>query len=271
MGAAAGCAAAAVSYPVYWEPRWVEVTRTRVRVAGLRSTVRVLHAADLHASMFVPLPYIADAIAQGVAEKPDLICVTGDFVHHRGEWHEAEYVRVLRRLSECAPTFAVMGNHDGGVWAREHHGDADHKKVDRLLELAGIELLHNRGRRVIVRDQELNLAGVGDLWAREIEAERAFAELDERRPTVLLSHNPDSKGEFRRFHWDLMLSGHTHGGQIVLPFAGPKYAPVVDKRFVAGLGAWEGRQIYVTRGVGSLYGVRFRCRPEVTVLELGES
>ena len=65
-----------------------------------------------------------------------------------------------------------------------------------------------------------------------------------------------------------MLSGHTHGGQVLIPLVGERYAPVQDKRFVAGLKRWEGRQIYVTRGVGSLAGIRFRCRPEITVLDL---
>ncbi len=65
-----------------------------------------------------------------------------------------------------------------------------------------------------------------------------------------------------------MLSGHTHGGQVILPFDGPRFAPVMDKRYVAGLGMWGERQIHVSRGVGNLHGVRFRCRPEINLLTL---
>ena len=65
-----------------------------------------------------------------------------------------------------------------------------------------------------------------------------------------------------------MLCGHTHGGQVIIPFEGPRYAPVEDKAFVSGLKNWRDRQIYITRGVGNLGSVRFRCRPEVTILDL---
>jgi predicted MPP superfamily phosphohydrolase len=65
-----------------------------------------------------------------------------------------------------------------------------------------------------------------------------------------------------------MLSGHTHGGQVIVPFEGQRYAPVADKRYVAGLRPWGARQIHVTRGVGNVGGVRFRCRPEVSILTI---
>src|SRR5437868_2332190 len=78
-----------------------------------------------------------------------------------------------------------------------------------------------------------------------------------------------SKDMLGAFDWDLMLSGHTHGGQVIIPFDGPRFAPVVDKRYVAGLRPWGSRQIHVSRGVGNLGGVRFGCRPEVSLLKVG--
>jgi hypothetical protein len=119
---------------------------------------------------------------------------------------------------------------------------------------------------VTVRNATITLVGVGDLWSNEIEPRRAFAGVGGENPTVLLAHNPDSKDVLRYRPWDLMLSGHTHGGQIIVPFEGARYAPVKDKRYVAGLKAWGTRQIHVTRGVGNLGGVRFRCRPEASLL-----
>ena len=110
---------------------------------------------------------------------------------------------------------------------------------------------------------------MGDLWSGEIEAARAFSGVDPRAPTVLLAHNPDSKDELGAYPWDLMLSGHTHGGQVIVPFDGPRFAPVEDKRYVAGLKPWGTRQIHVTRGVGNIGGVRFRCRPEVSLVLAG--
>jgi predicted MPP superfamily phosphohydrolase len=216
----------------------------------------------------VPLSLIESAVTLGLHEKPDVICLTGDFITGKEDLSGGTYARTLSRLSACAPTFAVLGNHDGGVWARERGGYTDHGAVETLLERSGIHLLHNVSRQIQVRSARMTIAGVGDLWADEISPRPAFSGLDAGLPVVLLSHNPDSKDVLDNFTWDLMLSGHTHGGQIIIPFDGPRFAPVLDKRYVAGLGAWGSRQIHVSRGIGSVGGVRFRCRPEVNLLTL---
>ena len=109
-----------------------------------------------------------------------------------------------------------------------------------------------------------------DLWSGYPDPESAFA--NSRRPgtetTIVLAHNPDSKDLIGRYPWQLMLSGHTHGGQISIPLLGAPYVPVKDRRYIAGLNPWKDRLIYTTRGVGSIYGTRFSCRPEVSILDL---
>jgi predicted MPP superfamily phosphohydrolase len=263
--------AAPLAYPCYLEPRWLDLTHRRVKLPGFRPErpVRILHLSDLHASIFVPLSMIDRAITLGLAARPDLICVTGDFITSRLGFEPAAYTGVLRRLSAAAPTFAVLGNHDGGSWAGAHHGFPDHGAVDRTLEGAGIALLHNRSMRVEASGAGLTLVGVGDLWSDEVSPRRAFSAAAAGAPTIVLAHNPDTKDFLAAEPWHLMLSGHTHGGQVIVPFEGPRYAPVADKRYVAGLRSWGARQIHVTRGVGNLGGVRFRCRPEISMLTIG--
>lgn len=263
-----GLSTCAAAYPCYWEPRWFELTEKRVyfRARGLPASVRLLHISDLHASVLVSLEMIDHAISLGLGAKPDLICITGDFVTRARGYDVDAYVSVLRRLSRAAPTFAVLGNHDGGKWAVRLFGDPDTSKVRSLLRRAGIQLLHNRSDAF----NSLTLIGVGDMWANEIDAANAFARVPTSGPRILLSHNPDSKDLLGEYPWDLMLSGHTHGGQVIIPFEGPRYAPVQDKRYVAGLKPWRDRQIHVTRGVGNVGGVRFRCRPEVSLLTLSQ-
>lgn len=257
----------AIAYPVVIEPRWFELTKTRIKIAG-GHTVRLLHLSDMHRSWAVPLSSIEAAIRAAIAQQPDLIMLTGDFITHRYDFDQASYTKALRQLTLTARTFAVLGNHDGGRWAKDRRGYSDHSVVERLLEDAAITLLHNRSEAIEVRGRKILLVGVGDLWADELDARHAFAGAQANTPTILLSHNPDSKDMVRSFRWDLMLCGHTHGGQIIIPFEGPRYAPVSDKRFVAGLHEWDGRQIYISRGVGNLGGVRFMCRPEVSVLDV---
>lgn len=265
-------AGAAIAYASAAELRWFDVTRKRVRLSRvpLKRPVRVLHLSDLHASAVVSLDMISSAVALGMAERPDIVCLTGDFISHRDDNPAAmEYVRVLRKLTIGTQAFAVMGNHDGGRWAAGARGWANHLWVDRILEDAGIEMLHNRSRVVEVRGQRLVLAGTGDYWAEEVEPESAFREVDSRLPVVLLTHNPDTKDVCSPYCWDLMLSGHTHGGQVIVPLYGAPFCTVADTRYLAGLKPWGDRQIHVTRGVGNLHGVRFNCRPEVSLLEVG--
>jgi uncharacterized protein len=257
------------TYPFWVEPRWLERTRHRVPLPKIDSPLRVLHLSDLHASYFVSLDMIEQAIALGLAARPDLICLTGDYISHQDVPDPKAYARVLRRLSAAAPTYAVLGNHDGGAWAEQAGGFSDHRYVEGVLNDARIPLLHNRAVPVEVRSQPLWLVGAGDYWSAELDGSRAFAGVNAQDwPVVLLSHNPDSKDLLADHPWDLMLSGHTHGGQVIVPLYGAPFVAVRDRRYVAGLKPWGTRQVHVTRGVGNLLGVRLNCRPEVSVLEL---
>ncbi len=266
MGVATGAA-----YMRFIESGWLAVGRHQVPLA-LRSerSLRLLHLSDLHASKVVSLDFIESALELGLSLKPDLICLTGDFVTRQfGELER--YARLLGRLSRAAPTFATFGNHDGGAWVGPRGGYASNRQVRELLAASGIALLHNSARAVAIAGESLRLVGVGDFWADEIDARAAFAAAPAPSPTrtILLSHNPDSKDLVRAYPWDLMLCGHTHGGQLSLPLVGEPFAPVRDKRFVKGLHSWDGRWIHVTKGVGNVGGLRFNCRPEVSLLTLG--
>jgi predicted MPP superfamily phosphohydrolase len=137
-----------------------------------------------------------------------------------------------------------------------------------MLAEAKVTLLHNRAVPFDHAGWKLNLVGVGDWWADEMEAKQAFATADPARRTILLSHNPDTKTDLLPWSWNLMLSGHTHGGQLDLPVIGTPFAPIRDKRYVRGLHRWNDRWLHITKGVGNLHGMRFNCRPEVSVLTL---
>lgn len=235
---------------------------------NLGRPIRIAHLSDLHASTVVPTSLIEEAVAGAIEFDPDVICVTGDFVTGSAGFNTVWYRSVLRRLSANAPTFAVFGNHDGGPWSLEGGGFPTTREVAELLEQSGIEVLNNRSRVLAIGGRPLQLAGVGDLWSGDVRPELAFADADPGLPTVLLAHNPDTKSVVSGNSWDLMLSGHTHGGQVVVPGIGISPAPVWDRNYVSGLKKWRGRWIHVSRGVGNHSGVRFNCRPEVTHLQL---
>ncbi|MDP9087467.1 MAG: phosphodiesterase YaeI [Pseudomonadota bacterium] len=252
------------------EPNWLQRTFHQVKLPcrDLTSGVRILHLSDFHASQIVPFSLIERSVELGLEAKPDVICLTGDFVTDATPVDEVEYERILRRLSSAAPVFASLGNHDGGAWSAQVGGFTDSSMVRRLLRSSNISLLHDRSETVRVRDQSIRFAGLADLWSDALNGDGAFADVPGDDPAILLAHNPDTKDFFPDRPWDLMLSGHTHGGQVVLPFIGHRFVPVRDKRFIAGLKPWNGRQVYVTRGVGNVRGMRVNCRPEVSLLDL---
>ena len=260
-----------MGYARYWEPSWLDISRVELKLdrPPHQSPLRLLHLSDLHAGQYVSLGYIAKAIRAGLDLAPDLICVTGDFV--TGQYDQLDrYAELLSALPKQAPTFACLGNHDGGDWSANHGGYSTMREVAGLLKSSRVELLDNTTRSLTLRDWHLQLTGTSDLWADDAEPRQAFAHAEPSPDSVkiLLAHNPDTKGRVHSCAWDLMLSGHTHGGQFRIPFLGPPFAPVRDKRFIHGLHRWENRWLHITKGVGNLYGVRFNCRPEISLLTL---
>ncbi len=266
-----GAAGATAAHTRFLEPGWLEIVQRTIQLGPEPAApIRLLHLSDLHASGPVPLEFIARAVQLGLAEKPDLVCLTGDFITRRFARFD-DYADVLKPLAAAAPVFACLGNHDGGKWATRpnYRGHAEHTEVRHLLAAAGATVLLNQSRHLTVHGRPLRCVGVGDLWAGELDAKAAFSTpAAQNTPTLLLLHNPYGKDAAADFPWQLALCGHTHGGQCRLPFFGTPFAPVRDHRYVAGLNRWRDRWIYTTRGVGNLHGVRFNCRPEVTLLTL---
>jgi uncharacterized protein len=249
----------------------LEVTRKLVALRpGAKAALRIVHLSDLHMPGDVSFSLLQEAVEAAAAERPDLVLLTGDFVT-RHLPRDAKWLELLRRLPAAAPTFACAGNHDGGRWSQAHGGYPSSLPVRRWLEEAGIVCLHNRSVRVDVRGTELCLVGVGDPWAEEMDPAAAFNESGraEAAATLLLCHNPDAKDELFTRRWDLMFSGHTHGGQLIVPVLGwAPLAPIRDSAFNAGLVCWGARRIHVSRGLGAMLGLRINCRPEVAVVDL---
>lgn len=270
-----GLGVSSYSYARYWEPEWLEVSKYSLKICDkpLISPIKILHLSDLHASETVSYAYLKEAVSLGLSLEPDIICLTGDYITHEIPHDYPLYQDILRQLPAAAPTFASFGNHDGGLWAKSRGSYDDISGVRQLLDDCSMTTLVNESAAVSIRGQLLNITGLGDAWADMFSPQqilRRFKPENQERntPVILLSHNPDTKDWVSDYEWDLMLSGHTHGGQIRIPLLGAPFAPVSDKRYTEGLHRWKNRWLHITRGVGTVHGVRINCRPQVSLLEI---
>ena len=251
------------------EPNWVGIGRHRVPILPRGSEpIRIVQLSDMHASDEVPLDFIDYAVDLGLKQSPDLVCLTGDFITR--QWNDWDaYSKILERFSKVAPTFASTGNHDGGSWLAQYGGYGRPTKVMAMLEKANIKVLMNQRQEVSLSSKPpIELVGLGDLWANDFQPNGLLEPKSVDVPRVLMSHNPDTKDLIEKAEWDLMLSGHTHGGQLTLPWGSTPFAPVRDKRYVRSLHLWKNHWLHITKGVGSLRKLRLNCFPEISVVDL---
>jgi predicted MPP superfamily phosphohydrolase len=248
----------------FWRRKRLVVERVDVALADLRPALddyRIAFLTDLHFSAVVPGWYLSRAVAIALELQPDLILLGGDFVSHNARY-AAGLADLLAPLAARDGVFAVLGNHD-------HYVGAD--MVRAALSAAGIRELRNASVEINRGGAALAVAGVGDLRYDAIDFRAAVGALSERLPRIVVSHDPDVFAYWPpELRLDLMLSGHTHGGQAHLPLLGPPYVPSqFGFRYLAGRFREGERQLYVSRGVGAITApVRWRCPPEITLLVL---
>jgi predicted MPP superfamily phosphohydrolase len=263
---------ARVSYALRVEPTWLEVNQHQVPVVGLSPAfagLRIVQLSDFHCGRQVTSDYLEQAVDLASSQKGDLVVLTGDFVH-KGYRYVEQIAKILGRLSAPEGVFAVLGNHDYSVrnalgFRRHRHL---HRAVADALAANGIRVLHNETVMLQRNEAALQLIGVTDLWSRVCDLDRAFAGLSPALPSVVLAHNPRTIERLDGRRCDLMLSGHTHGGQIHLPGLGRPTLGRKARRFAAGMYRYQNTYLYVNKGVGFGFRMRFGVRPEVAVLTL---
>lgn len=263
LGALVACTGLAALYAACIEPRWLAKPTVAISLPDWPAALdglRIVHLTDPHFGEGLSAERLASIVAEVNAQSPDLVVLTGDYISEpRGDY--AAMAEVLSELRATHGIFAVMGNHD--YWN-------DPVATAEMLRRAGIEVLSDRHVILHIDNQPLCIAGVSDLDFGTPNPDAALVDVPADCPRLVLSHNPDLAD-----HWpvglrrDLMLCGHTHGGQVKLPGLGPLYVPIQNWRYREGLIVTADGPIYVSRGVGTHgLAVRFCCRPELPTLLL---
>lgn len=249
-----------VEYFGKWGAAQLECNHVQLPAAALPGAgpLRIALLADLHNNREL-FPQCIDHVAEA---KPDLIIIGGDFIMVNERFMRTRWaVEGLRKLRSIAPTYAILGNQDYEKL----------EQVERVYASAGIPLLRNKSIDwTTPSGSTLRIIGLGD-WNEGDEAPATCMQSAGQapHPVLLLSHDPESRWLLRSFDWDLMLSGHTHGGQAANPFTGAFIS--FRSSTPAGLYDFEGnRHVFVTRGVGSTWGMRFFCNPELNIIEVNK-
>lgn len=258
-------------------PRLVKRNVNLKRLPAAFDGLKVGQITDFHAGPLVPKELINKGVDLLLAEKPDLIVLTGDFVSGATKFlwttyggfkqhHFDDCMTALGRLKAPIGVYGVLGNHD--FWS----GSEVLKKIVRGLEKAGVQDLRNETIGLERQGQWIYLAGVDDYWESSYSLIKALQGAPEDACRILLSHNPDVNEdiELLKARIDFIMSGHTHGGQFVLPFLGALYVPSpFGQKYLSGLVQDGERQTYISRGLGLFFvPIRLNCPSDVSILRL---
>ena len=263
------------AYTLY-EAKRPEISRVELALRNLPAAfdgTAVAFLSDTHHGPFVPLSYLAEVVEMTNALRPDVVLLGGDYVQRRKGLHRFRRARneeivdgigVLGALRAPEGRFAVLGNHD-------HRTNP--ALVRRTLAAHGFTDLTNTGVWLQRGESRLRIAGVDDIRTGRPRLGPALESVGPGDACLLLTHNPDYVEYIRDPRVDLVLSGHTHGGQVVLPFYGaPLTSSDFGQKYRAGLVQGPKARVYVSRGIGTIsLPVRFCCPPEIVLLTLRRS
>lgn len=261
--AAAGGLGALAYGGVKFDTYEYRTTRTSINIRDLPIEFEgftIVQLTDIHCRKMVSYEYLRKVFAAANLIQPDLFMLTGDYISH----NEKDIPRVMNLIAGLeAPhgKVAVLGNHDH--WTNVN-------MVISGLEDSGAKVLTNKNARFQRGAAEICVAGVGDLWEDAQNLDEAYRGIPENMPRLLMSHNPDYAEEMPPgYRTDLMISGHTHGGQVSLPIYGPPILPSkYCMKYASGLVQGPHCPVYVSRGVGFIAYFRWNCPPEISVLTL---
>jgi predicted MPP superfamily phosphohydrolase len=232
-----------------------DVASPRIQVT--HHGLRIGQLSDIHVRAGVRPRRLEHAVDLMNEAKPDFVALTGDYVC-ASALPVRKLTDSLRRLH--APAFATLGNHDH--WAGAN-------KVRHALEQAGVDVLTNEHRRLSLQGRSpLHLVGIDDSVTRHHDPEKAFRDVPHDETTVVLSHDPKSADFLWRYRPALILSGHTHGGQLYVPRVTEFLSSRIGIKYLAGFFDIEGSVLFVNRGLGASIPLRFAAPMEVAVLTL---
>lgn len=250
-----------IFYGSFIEPRLMVVQQESVQLTDQPAqTLRAVVLSDLHVGPFKKQEWTEKVVEKIQEIKPDIIFLLGDFVVTSAQ--DIQYLKPLSRLSAPYGVYAVTGNH-------EYHANAA-DEVIKALEDSNIEVIENETVNVQINGKILRLAGVSDIWF-DGDIQKTMQDTTQEESVILLAHNPDVVLSEVAHKADVVFAGHTHSGQIRLPWIGPvpRIPTHLGRAYDEGWFTYEGLKLFITSGVGES-GTRARLFnfPEIVEMKI---
>ncbi len=222
---------------------------------------RLVHITDIHMGTWMNVPRLEGIITLVNDQSPDVVVITGDFLSYTVEQPLQEMLGPLSRLTPKQGSCAFLGNHD--CWT-------DPEGVRAMLGRAGIRELQNAVHTLRRGAACLHIAGVDDTYDEHDDLPKVLGQISPEGAAILLAHEPDFADEAAASgRFGLQLSGHSHGGQIILPLIGSPLLPRLARKYPRGQYQVNGMQLYTNRGLGTTaLQLRIRCPQEIAVITL---
>lgn len=247
------------------EPNWIEVVPIELTLTNLDpafNNFKIVQISDLHVSKFMPKARLAKIVRLVNQQNADAIAITGDIVTKRSHFDAIELQQYLSQLKATSGIVAVLGNHEHWI------GNLD--LLEEVLAQSQIDNLHNEVYTIERDGHQLAFAGIDDPYWGQPDLDRVIHYLPEGVPAIFLVHEPDYIETSAATHkFALQLSGHSHGGQVRIPYFTPLVLPIGGRKYFAGLERVEDTFTYTNRGLGMTnLAIRIGSRPEITVFSL---
>ena len=247
------------------EPNWIEVVPIQLTLPRLTpefNGFKVVQISDLHVSRYMTQKRLDKIVTLINEQKPDVVALTGDFDSKRAWFKPSMLVEELSKINPQESTFAVLGNHD--------HFRNKQVAVRKALADSNVRELDNQVYTFQRGEEKLSFAGLDDPYVGMPDLKHLLQRLPQDGAVIILVHEPDIADRLAKTHrFDLQLSGHSHGGQISIPFLGPVVLPPGGQKYILGQTQVQDLWEYTNRGVGmTSIPIRFNSRPEITVFTL---
>lgn len=254
-------------YARYFEPKQLEISTHTIKHPTIPKefhNLKIVQFSDTHVGHHFSLDQLNKIVDKINDLKPDLLFFTGDLMDEPNKYAATNHlIPILGRLEAPLGKFAIYGNHDHGGYGSEIY--------KMLMEQTDFTLLMNHSKEIFLKNSKITIVGLDDVMLGRPNFEQAFQSVDSSSFTILLAHEPDIAERAAEVGAHLQLSGHSHGGQIQIPFVGPLITPPLGSIYYEGaheIGPTK-MFLYVNRGLGTTrLPLRFLAKPEISIFTL---